>query len=82
MITLDQFKSEFGVARLEFQKSVKTGRQFTTVSQLSANGIRVKTDVIVALSIDPKLPKYVTFMEDKGLYVVCNAKGVTAGDVM
>jgi len=82
MTTLEQFKAEFGIVRLEFQRSVKTKRQFTTVSQLSANGIRVKTDVIVAKTIDPKLPKYVAYVEEKNLYVVCNAKGVTEGDVM
>lgn len=82
MISLAQFKTELGIVELQFQKSVRTQRQFTSVNKLTANGVKVKYDVVVSPKLDSTKPKYVTFVEDKNLYVICNAGGITVGDTM
>ncbi len=69
MKTLEQFKQENNVTKIQFNKSVKTGRMFATVGALA---------VIVASNFNSSKPAYVIHNAEKGVHVVCNS-GVVAG---
>ena len=69
MITFDQFKQELGVKIINFQKSSKTGREYTTVEG---------KNIIISSKLDDKKPLFIFFNEAKNFYVVCNST-VVAG---
>lgn len=64
MVTLDNFKSELGVKVINFQKSAKTGREFTTVAG---------KNIIIAKNFEATKPAFVFFNEEKNVHVVCNS---------
>ena len=78
MKPLSQFKAELGVEALSFNKSIKNGRQFATIK----DKLGVEQSVIVASNLDKAKPIYASFNADKGVFVLCNAVGITPGDVL
>lgn len=84
MIPYNQFKESLGVKSIVFSKSLKTGREFTTINTLSTGGVRVKTEISLSPKLDKTKPLFVTFIEEHegktyNMYVVCNAAGVEQG---
>ncbi len=69
MKTIAQFKQENNITKIQFNKSVKTGRMFATVGALAG---------IVASNFDAAKPAYVIHNAEKNIHVVCNS-GVVAG---
>lgn len=87
MKPLTQFKQELGIAQINFSKSVKTGRQFATVSKLTDNGVKVDYNIVVSKSFDKAKPAYVTYVSEfegvkRDLHVICNAQGIAEGDTL
>lgn len=72
MIPFAQFKQELGVEVINFSKSSKTGREFTTV-----NGV----NIIISSKFDDKKPAFVFYNEEKKFNVVCNST-LVAGRAM
>ena len=70
MKTLSQFKTDNGIDKIQFNKSVRTGRMFATVGALA---------IIIASNFDAKKPAFVFHNTEKNVHVVCNSEGVVAG---
>lgn len=78
MKPINQFKQELGVETLQFNKSIKNGRQFATFK----DKLGVEQSVIIATNLDKAKPIYASFNADKGVFVLCNAAGITPGDTL
>jgi hypothetical protein len=66
MESLKSFKSARGIEQINFLQG--KGRPFATVVDKNGRSL----DIIVSEKFDKSQAPFVTYMEDKNLYVVCN----------
>lgn len=72
MKPLAQFKQELGVEAINFMKSAKTGREFTTIGD---------KNIILSSKVDKAKPLFVFFNETKNFFVVCNSTLVAGSSI-
>ena len=72
MKTIAQFKADLGVETINFMKSAKTGREFTTIGD---------KNIILSSKVDKSKPLFAFYNETKNFYVVCNSSLVVGSTI-